>query len=184
MPDLPPTPQDEHKMPAQPELENELPPDPVLQRAQDAERQRDEYFHLLRQSQADYENAHQRNRREREQDRRFAAKPLAFDLLPVIDNLERAMTAAKQGGDTSPLAQGVALVHRQILDALKRHGITKMEALHQPFDPHLHEALLQLATDEFPPGTVLQVDQPGFMIHDQVLRPARVIIASAPQANG
>jgi molecular chaperone GrpE len=180
MPNLPPTPDEEHKqMPGKPESEpeNELTVNPVLQRAEDAERKRDEYFVLLRQSQADYENAHQRNRREQEQSRRFAAKALAFDLLPVIDNLERALAAAQ---DNSPLAKGVALVHGQILDALKRHGITRMEALHRPFDPHLHEALLQIPSGEHPAGTILQVDQPGFMIHDQVLRPARVIISAAP----
>src|SRR5262245_41700932 len=149
-------------------------------RAEQAERQRDEYLGLLKTARADYENAHQRNRRERESEKKYAAGPLAKDLLLALDNLERALTAAREATDTSPLAQGVNLVHGQLLDALKRHGITRMEAMGQPFDPHLHQGVMQQPSEDQPPGTVLQVFEHGFMIHDRVLRPASVVIATAP----
>src|SRR5262245_39479106 len=115
----------------------------LLQRAEQAERQRDEYFTLLRQAQADYENAHQRNRRDRELEQQYRSEKLALDLLPVLDNLERALMSAREAGEKSPLVDGVALVHSQLLDTLKRHGITPIDALNKPFDPSVHQAVLK-----------------------------------------
>jgi molecular chaperone GrpE len=178
MPEMPPTPNEKHDdMPATAPVADE----PEALRLQ-AERQRDEYFGLLKTAQADYENAHQRNRREREQERKYAAGPLAKDLLPAFDNLERALNTAKEANDTSPLAQGVALVYSQLIDALKRHGITRMEAIGQPFDPHLHQGVMQLPIADKPAGTILQVLEHGFQIHDRVLRPASVVISTTPTA--
>jgi molecular chaperone GrpE len=182
MPQMPPTPNEMHDdMPA-----DTAPPKTAeaahtwRERAEQAERQRDEYLGLLKTARADYENAHQRNRREREQEKKYAAGPLAKDLLLAFDNLERALATAKETKESGPLAQGVALVHSQLLDALKRHGITQMEVLGQPFDPHLHQGVMQQPSAEHPPGTILQVFEHGFMIHDRVLRPASVVIATAP----
>ena len=165
------------------QVETPEPEAPELQaRAEQAERQRDEYYRLLKQSQADYENAHQRNQREREQERKYRASGLAGELLPALDNLERALAAAKEADENNALAQGVALVHEQLLDALKRHGVTRMEAAGQPFDPHLHQGVMQQPSADHPPNTVLQVLEPGYMIHDRVLRAAKVIV-SAPLTN-
>ena len=102
-----------------------------------------------------------------------------MDLLPVIDNLDRAMTAAKQAGESGPLVQGVGMVQTQLLDMLNRHGITPIDALGKPFDPNLHQAIMQQPSADHPPQTVIQVLQQGFMIHDRVLRPVGVIV-SAP----
>ena len=90
------------------------------------------------------------------------------------------MAAAKQAGETGPLVQGVAMVQAQLLDVLRRHGITRIEAQGQPFDPNLHQAVMQQPSKEHPPGTVLQVLEQGYMIHDRVLRPARVVVSTAP----
>src|SRR5712692_9814687 len=115
MPDVPPKPNETAaENPVTPPASDEM--TELRQRAEQAERQRDEYLGLLKTAQADYENAHQRNRREREQEKKYAAGPLARDLLPALDNLERAVTTAKEANDSSPLAQGIALVHGQILD--------------------------------------------------------------------
>lgn len=152
----------------------------LQQRAEQAERQRDEYYSLLRQAQADYENAHQRHRRERDQDLKFRGEQLARELLPAIDNLDRALATAKEAGDSSPLAQGVALVREQVLEALKRHGIAPMNALDRPFDPNVHEAVMQLPDANKPPNTILQVLEQGYLIHDRVLRAAKVVIAAPP----
>jgi molecular chaperone GrpE len=150
------------------------------QRAEQAERQRDEYLALLKQSQADYENAHQRYRRERELDQKYRGEKLALDLLPALDNLERALAAAKEAGDESPLCHGVALVRHQLMDALKKHGIEPIEALGKPFDPYLHQALATVEVADQPPDTVVQVAEPGYRIHDRVLRVAKVIVAARP----
>ncbi len=150
----------------------------LQKRAEDAERKRDEYFSLLRQAQADFENAHQRNRREREVEQKYRSERLALDLLPALDNLDRALSAAQEAGERGALVQGVALVRNQLLDALKKHGVAPIEALGKPFDPNYHQALTQLPAPGKAPNTVIQVAEPGYTMHDRVLRAAKVIISS------
>jgi molecular chaperone GrpE len=142
--------------------------------------ERDQFLDLLKRTQADFENYQKRNRTEREQERKYAQKPLATDLLPVLDNLERAVAAARQSNETGPLVQGVNMVLSQFLELLKRHGVTRIEAEGQPFDPNVHQAVAQApASDKIPAGSVAQVLEHGYMLHDRVLRPARVIVAMA-----
>jgi molecular chaperone GrpE len=140
--------------------------------------QYDEVVSLLKSTQADFENYQKRVARERESDRKYAISAFARDFLPVFDNLQRAIDAARQAGDDSPLVQGVAATLDQWLQVFARHGIKRIEALEQPFDPNVHEAVMQQPSDQFPPGTVLQVLQQGFQIHDRVLRPASVIVSA------
>jgi molecular chaperone GrpE len=149
-------------------------------RIADAEQKRDEYLDLLQRTRADFENYQKRALRETVQERKYAHGGLASDLLPALDNLDRATAAAKQVGDKSSLAQGVSLVLSQLLDILRRHGITPIDALGKPFDPNEHEAVMQQPSTSVPPGSVLQVLEQGFMIHDRVLRPAKVIVSTAP----
>jgi molecular chaperone GrpE len=128
---------------------------------------------------ADYENARKRLLRDVEVERKYAIEPLARDLLGALDNLDRALAAAKRAGDDGPLAFGVAATVTQILDALRRHGITRIDCgPGTPFDTNRHEAVTQQSADEFEPGQVVAVLQQGFMIHDRVLRPAGVIVAA------
>jgi molecular chaperone GrpE len=147
-----------------------------------AEQERDEFKDKFLRSRADFDNYQKRTSRELAQERRFAHAGLALDLLPVLDNFDRATEAAKQAGETGPLVQGVAMVRAQILDLLRRHGITPIEAAGKSFDPNLHEAVMQKPTAEVPPNTVVGVLEQGFLIHDRVLRPAKVIV-SAPMSN-
>jgi molecular chaperone GrpE len=139
--------------------------------------ERDQYLDLLQRTRAEFENYQKRNQKEREQDRRYFVSGLAGDLLPVIDNLERATAAAQQAGEQGPLVQGVALVHSQFLDILKRHGVTRIDAQGKPFDPNLHQAVMQQTAADQPPGTVVQVLEPGYKISDRVLRPAKVAVS-------
>jgi molecular chaperone GrpE len=140
--------------------------------------QYDDVVALLKATQADFENYQKRSAKERESDRRYYVAALARDLLPVFDNLQRAIDAAKTAGDDSALVQGVAATLNQWLQILARHGIMPIEALGKPFDPNRHEAVMQQPSEEHPPGTVLQVLQQGFQIHDRVLRPASVIVST------
>jgi molecular chaperone GrpE len=150
----------------------------VRDRLASSERQREETVTLLKQTRADFENYQKRAAREREEERRYAATPLARDLLPAFDNLQRAVDAARQVGEQGPLVQGVAATQAQLLQVLARHGVKPIEALHQPFDPNRHEAVMQQPSADHPSGTVLQVLQQGFTIHDRVLRPASVVVST------
>jgi molecular chaperone GrpE len=141
--------------------------------------ERDQYLELARRTQADFENYQRRNQREREQERRLMLASLVRDMLPVLDNLERALTAAREAGETGPLAQGVTLVQGQFLSILGRYGVKPIDALGKPFDPNLHEAVAQQPAPDQPPNTVVQVLAPGFVADDRVLRPAKVVV-SAP----
>jgi molecular chaperone GrpE len=149
-------------------------------RVSDAEQKRDEYLDLLQRTRADFENYQKRALRETIQERKYAHADLANDLLGALDNLDRATSAAQQAGDKSPLAQGVMLVQTQLLDILRRHGITPIEAQGKPFDPNQHQAIMQQPAPDLPPNSVIQVLELGFMIHDRVLRPAKVIVSTAP----
>jgi len=151
----------------------------LCSRLQSAEQKRDEYLELAQRARADFENYQKRIQRDLATERRFAQAPLASELLAALDNLERATAAAEQAGEKGPLVQGVSMGHTQLLDALRRHGVTRTEARGLPFDPNLHEAVMQQPSAEHPPMTVVQVLQPGYMIHERVLRPARVAVSTA-----
>ena len=139
--------------------------------------ERDQFLNLLQRTRADFENYQKRIQKEREQDKRYYISGFAGDLLTVIDNLERATAAANQAGEQGPLVQGVAMVQNQFLDILKRHGVTRIDALGKPFDPHLHQAVMQETTPDKPPHTVTRVLEQGYTIHDRVLRPAKVAVS-------
>jgi molecular chaperone GrpE len=149
-------------------------------RLAEAEQARDQNLDLAKRTQAEFENYQKRAQRDRAQDLRYAQAPLAFDILGVMDNLDRALAAAQQAGETGPLMQGVAMVQSQVLDVFRRHGVARIDAKGEPFDPNLHQAVMQQPTAEVPPGTVLEVLEHGYRIHDRVLRPARVIVSTAP----
>lgn len=142
------------------------------------EAERDEFRALAQRLRAEFENYQKRSARERDQERKYWYAPLALDLLPVLDNLERALDAARKAGDEGPLTQGVAMVQAQFLEMLRRHGIVPIEAAGKAFDPNLHQALMQQTTEEVPPGTVVQVVEQGFLNQDRVLRPAKVIVST------
>ncbi len=140
--------------------------------------ERDQFRDLALRTRAEFENYQKRNQKERDQERRYGYTPLALDLLPVLDNLDRALAAAKQAGENGALVQGVALVQNQFLELLKRHGITRIDAAGKPFDPNVHQAVMQKPAPEVAPNTVVQVLEQGFMNHDRVLRPAKVVVSA------
>lgn len=142
-----------------------------------AEAERDDFRKLAQMTQADFENYQKRFQKSLADERRYAQRPLAADLLPALDNLERALAASRKEG--GPLVQGVTMVQNQLLDVLKRHGVTRIDPKGQPFDANMHEAVMQQPSANDPPGTVLQTLEQGFMLHDRVLRPARVMVSKA-----
>jgi molecular chaperone GrpE len=133
---------------------------------------------------AEQENTRRRAQREREEATRFAAWPLARDLLATADNLRRAIESvpADQAADAvAQLLAGVAATERALLEALEKHGIRRIDALGEPFDPDRHEAAFQVSDSQHPPGTVAEVIQEGYLHHDRLLRPAMVGVADGGQ---
>ena len=150
----------------------------LRERAEAAERKRDEYLDLLQRTRAEFENYQKRVRRDLDEERRYAHLPFARELLPVLDNLQRALGVGQREGEQHPMLQGVALVETQLLNALRRFGVTPIEALGRPFDPMVHEAVAQEPRTDAPPGTVVGVLEPGYRLHERILRPARVVVAA------
>jgi molecular chaperone GrpE len=132
-------------------------------------------------AQAELENYRKRARRELEDERRYATLPLLRDLLPVVDNIQRAIEAAEKTPQAEGLLSGVKLVAQSLLGVLARHDCKKIEALDQPFDPAIHEAISQQVVADKEPGTVVLVAQDGYVLHDRVVRPAQVIVSKAPE---
>jgi len=127
---------------------------------------------------ADFENWKKRTAREKEDTLKFAAERLVKDILPVVDNLERAVAAAASEG--GPLLEGVKLVLKQFQGALAKHGATSFESVGTPFDPNRHEALMQADSDEHPAGVVLTEMVKGYMLNDRLVRPAAVVVSKGP----
>jgi len=143
--------------------------------------ERDQYLDLAQRSRAEFENYQKRNQKEREQERKYAYGPLAFDLLPVLDNLDRTLSAAQKAGDTGALVQGVTMVQKQFLEMLKRHGIVRVDAQPgQAFDPNVHQAVMQKPAAEMESGHIVDVHEQGYMNQDRVLRPAKVTVSAKP----
>ncbi len=132
--------------------------------------------HYLR-SLAELENFKKRSLRERGEALRYAAEPLARDVIPLVDNLERALEHARASGDASPVVAGVEMVLKDALETLQRHGVERIDALGQAFDPAFHEAVAQVADGETPANHVVQQFLPGYRLHERLLRAAQVSVA-------
>jgi molecular chaperone GrpE len=142
------------------------------------EAERDEHLNDLKRVAAEFENYRKRVLRDQESLVARAHERLVKELLPVLDDLERALAAAEEH-EEAKLEEGVRLVHRELADALTREGLAEIET-NGVFDPHVHEALLSQPSDKSE-GSVLEVAQKGYRLGDRVLRPARVVIAAPPR---
>jgi molecular chaperone GrpE len=129
---------------------------------------------------ADLENFRRRVTREKEELRQFAAVNLLQHLLPVLDNLQLGLAAARQQTDAKTIADGVAMVLELFKDVLGRHGLKEVNPTGQRFDPHLHESLSHQPSSEVPEEHVLQVVRVGYTLHGRSLRPASVILSRGP----
>ena len=145
------------------------------ERLADAEARAEEYLALAQRTQADFENYRKRAVRDQESLVARAHERVVKELLPILDDLERALDAAGDH-EEAKLEEGVRLVHRSLLDALQKQGLELIETS-GAFDPHVHEALLAQPAEDAESGHVLQVLQKGYRLGDKVVRPARVIVA-------
>lgn len=139
---------------------------------------KENYDRLLRMA-AEFENFKKRTKKELDEAGHKGREGVVKELLPVMDNLERALKHAP--GD-DPLAQGVRMVEKQMLGALEKFGVTRFAALGQPFDPAMHDAIQQVETADVPPGSVAVEFASGYLANGRLLRPAMVGVAKAPSA--
>ena len=129
---------------------------------------------------AELDNYRKRAARELDEHRRYADIGLLRDLLPVLDNVQRAVDAAEKSADVNGLLDGVKLVAQQLQGVLQQHHCVKIEALGEPFNPHQHHAILQQPAPDHPPNTIIMVTQDGYQLHDRVVRPSQVIVSAPP----
>jgi molecular chaperone GrpE len=141
-----------------------------------AQRERDEYLDLARRAQADFENYRKRAAREAAAAGERAKSGLVRELLPVVDNLERALASAEES--EQHLAEGVRLVHSELIAVLERNGVEQFDPSGDRFDPTEHEALSMREQDGSESGVVLDVVEKGYRANGTVLRPARVVVSS------
>jgi len=147
-------------------------------------RQLDEKQDRLLRALAEADNVRRRAQRDREEYLKYANESLLRDLIPVLDNLDRAIEAARQRGDAASVVEGVELVQREFRRVLERHGVTRYSALGEPFDPTRHEAVARVITKDAAPNTVVSEQLPGYLLHGRLLRAALVAVAAAPDEDG
>jgi molecular chaperone GrpE len=152
----------------------------AIEAAREAAEERDEYLDALRRVAADFDNYRKRQERDRQQLLLDANERLIAALLPVLDDLERALDAL-EAHEPDKVKDGVERVLRSLESTLEREGLQAIDPKDQPFDPHEHEALTSQPADGVKEGTVVQVFQRGFRLGERVIRPARVVVAAAPE---
>ncbi len=152
------------------------------QRVREEQAKADDYLSRWQRTQADLSNVKRRNQQEREDYIKRANEEVIRDLLPVLDSFDRALADVPTHLRELPWLEGIILVDRQLRMALLRHGVTPIDAKGVTFDPTQHEAVTHKATTEFPDATVTEELQKGYRLHDRVLRPSLVEVASNPNA--
>lgn len=126
---------------------------------------------------AEFENYKKRTQRETNDFKKFANESIFRQLLSVVDNLERAISAAEENSEESALFEGVKLTHKDIIKLFETFNVKSVNADNESFDPNFHQAVTQEETDEFPDNTVTKVLQKGYLLHDRLIRPAMVVVS-------
>ncbi|HEX7057393.1 MAG TPA: nucleotide exchange factor GrpE [Bacilli bacterium] len=141
-------------------------------------RKAEENFNQFLRAQADLDNFRRRTRIEKEELLKYSSMKLITQLLPIVDNFERAIAAAKDSRDQDSFAKGVEMIFRQLMQVLEQEGLKPMETVGQAFNPEFHEAVMQVESAEHAEGTVVEEMQKGYLLKDKVLRPAMVKVSS------
>ncbi|MBX4150016.1 nucleotide exchange factor GrpE [Paenibacillus sp. Dod16] len=127
--------------------------------------------------QADFDNFRRRTQKEKEDLGKYASSKLITELLPVIDNFERALQASEENPEFESFSKGVSMIFRQLESVLATEGLTAMKSVGEPFNPEYHQAIMQVESDEYEEGIVVEEVQKGYMLKDKVLRPAMVKVS-------
>jgi molecular chaperone GrpE len=124
--------------------------------------------------QADFDNYRRRSRLDQEAAEKYRAQSLVSEILPALDNFERALKVDVADDKMKSLLQGMEMIYRQLVEAVKKEGVEVIEAVGQPFDPHLHQAVMQVEDSSFEPNTVIEEFQKGYKLKDRIIRPSMV----------
>lgn len=143
-------------------------------------RQLDDRQDRLLRALAEADNVRRRAQRDREEYVKFANESLIRDLIPVLDNFDRALDAARATGEAARVVEGVELIRRELLKVLERAGVTRYSAMGQQFDPAFHEAIARVVSPDQKPDTVVAETGPGYLLNGRVLRAAQVAVATNP----
>lgn len=152
--------------------------DAVSQELEELRKQVEENQQRLLRAQADFDNYRRRTMKEKEEFAKYASLKLIEQLLPVVDNFERALSASKDNKDYDALAKGIDMIFRQLDGVLTGEGLKPMETVGTPFNPEYHQAIMQVESEEHEEGIVVEEVQKGYMLKDKVLRPAMVKVSS------
>jgi molecular chaperone GrpE len=154
--------------------------DPLAKAQAEAGRMKDNWLR----SAADFDNFRKRTRKDIEEARRNGREDLLKAVLPVFDNLERAIQSAQRSADVKAVSDGLSMVQRQFVESLAREGIARVPTVGHAFDPSVHEAIQQVESSEHEPGTVLAEVQPGYTQGERLVRAAMVVVAKAKSTDG
>lgn len=147
------------------------------QKIEELTRQAEEHYNRMLRIQADFDNFRRRTQREKEELAKYASMKLIEQLLPVLDNFERAMQVGQDGGEENSFFVGMEMIHRQLMQVMEAEGLRKMEPVGTPFDPEMHQAVVREESEEHEEGIVIDVIQNGYWLKDKVLRPAMVKVS-------
>jgi molecular chaperone GrpE len=166
-----------------PEKEKEDLSSDLTAKLQEKEKEaKDNYDRFVRLS-AEMENFKKRVEKEKVESYKFANENLLKDLLPVLDNLERAIEHGQEGENSKALLEGVDMVLKGFLSTLEKYGLTRVDALGEEFNPNHHEAVMVQEDNSRPPGVVISQLQKGYRLHDRLVRPAMVVVSKKPEVN-
>ncbi|WP_249222086.1 nucleotide exchange factor GrpE [Planococcus alpniumensis] len=152
------------------QAQSEEPVDEKAQLQAQLEEEQNKYLRLL----ADYDNFKRRTKKDQELAKQFRSQSLLTDLLPVMDNFDRALAVEAKSEESASLLKGLEMVKKSLADAVAAEGLEEIKAVGEPFDPHFHQAVMQESDADSEPGTVLQELQKGYTLNGRVLRPAMV----------
>lgn len=141
------------------------------------QRQADDNHSRYLRAQADFDNFRRRTLKEKEELTQYASLKLITQLLPVLDNFQRALQTGGEVAESGSFAKGVDMIYRQLFQVLETEGLKPMDAVGQPFDPELHQAIMQVESDEHEEGVVVETIQTGYLLKDKVIRPAMVKVS-------
>ena len=146
------------------------------EKAEELRTAQDKYLRLA----AEFDNYKRRSQRDQSDAIKFANEKLIKDVLPILDNLERAIQSGQEQKTTEALLEGVILTHKQFLETLTKIGVQQISSIGEPFDPTKHQAVAQVESSEVQPNTIIEEFQKGYFLHERIIRPAMVTVAKQP----